>query len=75
MPYYFEQDFVSEVSTYLPSYLLLTCVCVFVLFHLLVSSGCMMSVTYVRGLDQRSFVQSISRAFCQVPSSLFLNLS
>ena len=28
IPYYFEQDFVSEVSTCLPSYLLLTCVCV-----------------------------------------------
>ena len=25
--------------------------------------------------DQRSFVLSISRGFCQVPSSLFLNLS
>ena len=29
----------------------------------------------VRSLDQRSFVVSISRGFCQVPSSLFLNLS
>ena len=48
------------------------CVCVFILFHLLVSSGCTTSVN-IR--DQRSFVLSISRGFCQVPSSLFLNLS
>ena len=51
------------------------CVCVFKLFYLLVSSGCMTSVTYVRSSDQRSFVEIISRGFCQVPSSLFLNLS
>ena len=59
--------------------LLVTCVCVcvsgFILFHLLVSSGCTTSVTYVRSSDQQSFVVSISRDFCQVPSSLFLNLS
>ena len=48
------------------------CVCVFILFHLLVTSGCTTSVN-IR--DQRSFVLSISRGFCQVPSSLFLNLS
>ena len=30
------------------------CVCVFILFHLLVSSGCTTSVTYVRCSDQRS---------------------
>ena len=50
-------------------------VCFFILFHLLVSSGCTMSVTYMRCLDQQSFVVSIIRGFCQVPSSLFLNLS
>ena len=36
------------------------CVCVFIPFHLLVSSGCMKSLTYVRSSDQRSFVVSIS---------------
>ena len=36
------------------------CVCVFIPFHLLVSSGCTMSLTYVRSSDQRSFVVSIS---------------
>ena len=51
------------------------CVCVFILFHLLVSSGYTTSVTYVRSSDQWSFVVSISRGFYQVPSSLFLNLS
>ena len=35
------------------------CVCVFMLFHLLVSSGCTTSVIYVRSSDQRSFVLSI----------------
>ena len=41
--------------------LVLSCVCVFVfiLFYLLVSSGCTTSVTYVRSSDQRSFVVSI----------------
>ena len=51
------------------------CVCLFILFHLLVSSGFTTSVTYVRCSDQRSFVVSIIRGFCQVHSSLFLNLS
>ena len=51
------------------------CVCVFIVFHLLVSSGCTTSVTYVRSSDQRSFVVSISGCYCQVPSSLSLNLS
>ena len=51
------------------------CVCVFILFHLLVSSGCTTSVTYVRCSDQRSFVVSITRGFCQVLSSPFPNLS
>ena len=36
------------------------CVCVFILFHLLVSPGCTTSVTYVRSSDQLSFVVSIS---------------
>ena len=40
--------------------LLVTCVCMFILFHLLVSSGCTTSVSYVRSSDQRSFVVSIS---------------
>ena len=35
------------------------CVCVFIPFHLLASSGCTMSMTYVRGSDQRSFVVDI----------------
>ena len=47
----------------------------FILFYLLVSSGCTTSVTYVRGSDQRSFVVSIMWGFCKVPSFLFLNLS
>ena len=51
------------------------CVCVFIPFHLLVSSGCTTSVTCVRYSDQRSFVVSITRGFCQVPSSPFLSLS
>ena len=33
------------------------CVCVFILFHLLASSGSTTSGTYVRGSDQRSFVE------------------
>ena len=32
------------------------------------------SLTFLRCSDQRSFVVSISRGFCQVPSSQFLNL-
>ena len=51
------------------------CVCVFILFHLLVSSDCTTSETYVRSSDQRSFVVSISGCCCQVPSSLSPNLS
>ena len=51
------------------------CVCVFILFHLLVSSDCKTSVTYLRCSDQRSFVVSIARGFCQVPSSPYLKMS
>ena len=51
------------------------CACVFILFHLLVSSGCTTSVICVRSSDRRSFVVSTSGCFCQVPSSLSLNLS
>ena len=51
------------------------CVCMFILFHLLISSGCMTSVTYMRCSEQRSFVVSITRGFCQVSSSPFLSLS
>ena len=50
-------------------FLFLTCVCVFILFHLLVSSGCTTSLTYVRSSDQRSFVVSILLA-----SAKFLHL-
>ena len=57
------------------SYYCCVCVCVFILFHLLVSSGCTTSVIYVRSSDLRPFVESIFRGFCRVPSSLFLNLS
>ena len=49
------------------------CVCVFILFQLSVSSSCTTFVTYVRSSDQRSFVESISRGFCQAPSFLFVN--
>ena len=45
------------------------CVCVFILLHLLVSSGCTTSLTYVRSSDQRSFVVSILLA-----SAKFLHL-
>ena len=62
-------------SSKIKSFWLVHCVCVFILFHLLVSSGYTTSVTYVRSSDQWSFVVSISRGFYQVPSSLFLNLS
>ena len=51
------------------------CVCVITFFHLLVSSGCTTSLTYVRWSDQRSFVVSIIRSLCQVSSSPFPNLS
>ena len=52
--------------------LIMLCVCVYALPPA-VSSGCTTSVTYVRSSDQRTFVESISRDFCQVHSSLFLN--
>ena len=48
------------------------CVCVFMLFHLLVSSGCTTSVIYVRSSDQRSFVVSIFWAL--LPTS-FISIS
>ena len=48
------------------------CVCVFMLFHLLVSSGCTASVIYVRSSDQRSFVVSIF--WVLLPSS-FISIS
>ena len=51
------------------------CVCVFITFDLLDSSYCKTSVTYMRCSDQRSFVLSMTRGFCQVPSSPFPNLS
>ena len=63
--------------------LMITCVCVCVCvcsysstcWFLPASSGCTTSLTYLRSSDQRSFVVSILVSFCQVPSSLFLNLS
>ena len=54
--------------------LLLVCVCLFILFHLLASSDCKTSVTYLRCSDQRSFVVSICRGLCQVPLSLYLKI-
>ena len=45
-------------------------VCFFILFHLLTSSICKTSVTYLRCTDQRSCVFSVAWCFCQV-----LNLS
>ena len=59
----------------LPGVCVCVCVCMFILFHLLISSGCMTSVTYMRCSEQRSFVVSITRGFYHVPSSLFLSLS
>ena len=52
---------VSSKNSFLvvPEILRLFVVCVFILFHLLVSSGCTTSVIYVRSSDQRSFVASI----------------
>ena len=50
----------------------LSCVCVFMLFHLLVSSGCTTSVIYVRSSDQRSFVVSI---FWVLPPISFISIS
>ena len=52
------------------SHLLLGCVClcVFMPFHLLASTDCKTSVTYLKCSDQRSFVVSIARGFCEVPS-------
>ena len=38
------------------------CVCVFILFQLPASSVCKTSLTYLRCMDQRSFVVSIARA-------------
>ena len=73
------KNILATLSMFLYIYPVRLCVCVFVcvfiLFHLLISFGCTTSVTYVRSSDQRSLLVSISRAFYQVPSSLFLNLS
>ena len=66
-----------STNRYLPGVCVCVCVCVcmFILFHQLISSGCMTSVTYMRCSEQRSFVVSITRGFCQVSSSPFLSLS
>ena len=67
--------------TYYFIYCLCVCVCVclcvyvFILFHLLASSDCKTSVIYLRCLDQQSFVVSVARGFCPVPSSLYLKMS
>ena len=50
----------------------LLCACVFTLFHLLVSSGCTISVIHVRSPDQRSFVVSI---FWVLLRSSFISIS
>ena len=52
--------------------ILLCCVCVFMLFHLLVSFGCTTSVIYVRSSDQRSF--DVSIFWVLLPSS-FISIS
>ena len=51
------------------------CACVFILFRLLASCDCKTSLKYLRCSGQQSFVESISRGFFQVASSLFMNLS
>ena len=65
---------VSSKNSFLvvPEILRLFVVCVFMLFHLLVSSGCTTSVIYVRSSDQRSFVVSIF--WVLLPSS-FISIS
>ena len=65
--------FMIYIYIYIYIYLCV-CVCVFILFNLLASSDYRTSVTYLRCSDQRSFVVSIARGFCQVPSSPFPNL-
>ena len=65
---------VSSKNSFLvvPEILRLFVVCVFILFHLLVSSGCTTSVIYVRSSDQRSFVASI---FWVLLPSFFISIS
>ena len=62
---------IIDLAVYVWYVCVCACVRAFILFHLLVSSGCTTSVTYVRSSYQRSFVVNIIRGFCQVPSSLF----
>ena len=62
---------IIDLAVYVWYVCVCACVRAFILFHLLVSSGCTTSVTYVRSSHQRSFVVNIIRGFCQVPSSLF----
>ena len=61
----------------LTAYCVCVCVCVCVCLY---SSTCWFfwaarRLTYVRSSDQQFFIVSIPRGFCQVPASLFLNLS
>ena len=72
---------VSSKNSFLvvPEILRLFVVCVFILFHLLVSSGCTTSVIYVRSSDQRSFVASIfwvllPSSFISVSESILFHL-
>ena len=72
---------VSSKNSFLvvPEILRLFVVCVFILFHLLVSSGCTTPVIYVRSSDQRSFVASIfwvllPSSFISVSESILFHL-
>ena len=72
---------VSSKNSFLvvPEILRLFVVCAFMLFHLLVSSGCTTSVIYVRSSDQRSFVASIfwvllPSSFISVSESILFHL-
>ena len=71
-------DFLFLSRVFFPAFVYVcvcVCVCVFLLLRLLASSICKTSLTYLRCTNQRSFVVSIARGFCQVPSSPFPNLS
>ena len=72
---------VSSKNSFLvvPEILRLFVVCVFMLFHLLVSSGCRKSVIYMKSSDQRSFVVSIfwvllPNSFISISESILYHL-
>ena len=50
------------------------CVCLYA-STVKASSDCKTSETYLRGTDQRCYVEYHSRCFCQIPSSTFLKMS